>query len=279
MNYHVYWGFGFLLVFINALVLANKPGDGEGRKHFVLVHGIGHGGWCWYKITASLEEVGHTVTPLDLASNGNNKIVADNVTDVAQFVQPLTDFLSNYAGKVILVGHSLGGSAISYAMEAYPDKIEKAVFLAALMPLNGHTFVPTKAVEAGINLILNRALIFNFGNMGLIPTSTSINLELAPAYVYNRSPPEDVYLAYSCLNAIPFRPTFNILSLTEARYGSVPRFYVKTTDDNIIPPEIQESFIRENPPENVFTVPESDHSPFFSQPTALVNILMSIANS
>jgi hypothetical protein len=36
--------------------------------------------------------------------------------------------------SVILVGHSLGGLATSYAMEQNSDKIIKAVFLAALMP-------------------------------------------------------------------------------------------------------------------------------------------------
>ncbi|MCD7462970.1 hypothetical protein HAX54_049694 [Datura stramonium] len=36
--------------------------------------------------------------------------------------------------KVILVGHSLGGFAISKAMEIFPEKISVAVFVTALMP-------------------------------------------------------------------------------------------------------------------------------------------------
>lgn len=39
--------------------------------------------------------------------------------------------------QVILVGHSCGGASISYALECYPTKISKAVFLSATMVSNG----------------------------------------------------------------------------------------------------------------------------------------------
>lgn len=41
--------------------------------------------------------------------------------------------------KVILVGHDFGGACISYAMELFPHKISKAVFIAAAMPTNGQS--------------------------------------------------------------------------------------------------------------------------------------------
>jgi len=40
---------------------------------------------------------------------------------------------------VILVGHDFGGACISYAMELFPLKISKAVFIAAAMPTNGQS--------------------------------------------------------------------------------------------------------------------------------------------
>ncbi|KAH6558886.1 hypothetical protein KP509_1Z040300 [Ceratopteris richardii] len=170
--------------------LANAN-NGSNGKHFLLVHGLGHGGWCWYKVTAALQEAGHMVTAVDLTSSGNNKVAADDVTDVARFLRPLTDFLAAYDnGRVILVGHSFGGSAISYAMEAYPEKVEKAVFLAALMPTNGQTFLPIRTLLARASILLaKRVLILNFRN-GLLPSSVSINLEGVQANFYNRSPLE-----------------------------------------------------------------------------------------
>jgi pimeloyl-ACP methyl ester carboxylesterase len=40
---------------------------------------------------------------------------------------------------VILVGHDFGGACISYAMEMFPSKVAKAVFLCAAMLKNGHS--------------------------------------------------------------------------------------------------------------------------------------------
>ena len=45
--------------------------------------------------------------------------------------------------RVILVSHSLGGMAISQAMEYFPSKISVAVFVTALMPGQPSTFPPS----------------------------------------------------------------------------------------------------------------------------------------
>ena len=39
--------------------------------------------------------------------------------------------------QVILVGHSSGGACLSYALEHFPEKISKAIFLCATMVSNG----------------------------------------------------------------------------------------------------------------------------------------------
>lgn len=41
--------------------------------------------------------------------------------------------------QVILVGHDFGGTCISYAMELFPAKVSKAVFLAAAMLTSGQS--------------------------------------------------------------------------------------------------------------------------------------------
>lgn len=39
--------------------------------------------------------------------------------------------------QVILIGHSSGGACISYALEHFPQKISKAIFICATMVSNG----------------------------------------------------------------------------------------------------------------------------------------------
>ena len=48
--------------------------------------------------------------------------------------------------QVILVAHNIGGACISYAMECFPNKVSKAIFVAAAMIQDGQrafdVFVP-----------------------------------------------------------------------------------------------------------------------------------------
>ncbi|KAF0923473.1 hypothetical protein E2562_006362 [Oryza meyeriana var. granulata] len=42
-----------------------EDSSGGSSKHFILVHGLCHGAWCWYKVVTMLCSVGHRVTALD----------------------------------------------------------------------------------------------------------------------------------------------------------------------------------------------------------------------
>ncbi|MCE5166255.1 hypothetical protein HAX54_016503, partial [Datura stramonium] len=108
----------------------------KASKHFVLVHGACHGAWSWYKIMASIKSSGHNVTALDLGASGINPKQVLEVPHLSDYFSPLMEFMTSLPAdeKVILVGHSLGGFAISKAMEIFPEKISVAVFVTALMP-------------------------------------------------------------------------------------------------------------------------------------------------
>ena len=84
-------------------------------------------------------------------------------------------------------------------------------------------------------------------------------------------------LASVSMRPIPFPPVLEKLSFTDANYGSVRRFYIETPEDNAIPLTLQQSMISESPPEKVFRLKGSDHSPFFSKPQALHKLLVEIA--
>ncbi|CAN1311453.1 Methylesterase 17 [Linum perenne] len=64
------------------------------RAHFVLVHGIGHGSWCWYKIRTLLESSGHRVTCVDLASAGVDPTDPDTLFKFEDYNKPLLDLIA-----------------------------------------------------------------------------------------------------------------------------------------------------------------------------------------
>lgn len=117
------------------------------QKHFVLVHGACHGAWSWYKIKPLLESSGHRATALDLAASGINSKSIKDVHSMAEYSEPLLDLLASLPPneKVILVGHSLGGLSLAFAMEKFPEKISVAVFMSAFMPDTLHQ--PSYVIE------------------------------------------------------------------------------------------------------------------------------------
>ncbi|GMN29904.1 hypothetical protein TIFTF001_002608 [Ficus carica] len=105
-------------------------------KHFVLVHGICHGAWCWYRLVPLLESAGHRVTALDLSGSGVHPKRLEQVTSFHEYVQPLMELMESlpHHEKVVLVGHSYGGMAISLATELFPKKISVAIYVTAFVP-------------------------------------------------------------------------------------------------------------------------------------------------
>ncbi|KFK39232.1 hypothetical protein AALP_AA3G217000 [Arabis alpina] len=97
--------------------------------------------------------------------------------------------------KVILVAHSLGGIAISKAMEMFPDKVHMAIFVTALMP--GLTFNFTSLSQGLMRWQapqLDLKLVFGDGPDK--PPTLSIGCPLFLSLtMYDLSPKKDVELA------------------------------------------------------------------------------------
>ncbi|XP_042502688.1 putative methylesterase 11, chloroplastic [Macadamia integrifolia] len=249
-------------------------------RHFVLVHGGGFGAWCWYKTIALLEESGFKVDAVDLTGSGIHSSDASSITSLSQYVQPLTSFLEKLGNgeKVILVGHDFGGACISYAMELFPFKVAKAVFIAAAMLISGQSALDMFSQQADSNDLMRSAQIFLYANGNdHPPTAVDLDKALLRDLLFNQSPAKDVALASVSLRPIPFAPVLEKLSLSDSNYGSVRRFYIETPEDNAIPLSLQQSMISSNLPEKVFRLKGSDHSPFFSKPQALHKLLVEIS--
>ena len=109
------------------------------HHHFVLVHGFGHGAWCWYKVATALSSAGHRVTALDMTACGASPARAEEVASFEEYSRPLLDTVAALppGEQAILVGHSFGGLSLALAMERYPDSVAVAVFVSAAMPAAG----------------------------------------------------------------------------------------------------------------------------------------------
>lgn len=267
------------LPLVNKDSVVNK--DRAESKHLVLVHGGGFGAWCWYKIIALLKESHCQVDAIDLTGSGSNFCNINSITSLTQYASPLTHFLEDLPGnkQVILVGHALGGACVSYAMEMYPGKVSKAVFVAATMLRDGQSALDIFSQQSALSHLNQRAQKFLYANgKHCQPTAIEYDGSLMEDFLFNKSPSKDIALASVSMRTIPFAPVADKLTLSAANYGSIPRFYVKTDEDFAMPQALQEAMIQSSPPTQVLELRGSDHSPFFSRPQALHKFLLEISD-
>ncbi|KAL6839904.1 hypothetical protein ACP4OV_029714 [Aristida adscensionis] len=257
------------------------------RRHFVLVHGLCHGAWCWYKVATILESAGHRVTALDMAACGAGAGRAEDVRSLEEQSRPLLDALAAVppGERVVLVGHSFGGHNLALAMQAHPEKVAVAVFVSAAMPVAGRP----------MSLVVEQHLARNSGPdsfldcaFGIVergsenPAETFLaGPEWMSQRLYQLSPAEDLTLAKMLV-----RPGQMFLKdeamagegvLTEDRYGAVRRVFVVAEEDKLFPAEEQRRVASWDAGVEVRAIQGADHMAMFSKPAELSELIMEVA--
>ncbi|XP_041015822.1 salicylic acid-binding protein 2-like [Juglans microcarpa x Juglans regia] len=251
-------------------------------KHFVLVHGSCLGAWSWYKLLPLLKSSGHNVTALDLAASGVNPVQLSDLRSISDFFRPLRNFMETLPPheRVILVGHSLGGLAISQAMESFPSRISVAVFLTALMPgptLNISTL--NQESFSRQDTLLDSRFSYDKGQ-DKPPTSFIFGPLYLASNVFQLSPTEDLALATMLLRPLPLFSDEDLsmeLMLSTGKYGSVNRVYIMSEKDKVGKRDFQWWMIERNPPNCVVEITGSDHMVMMSKPKQLWARLQEIA--
>ncbi len=117
-------------------------------KHFVLIHGAWHGGWCWDGVIQALEKAGHTAEAPTMP--GMNPGDDKSRVRFDDYTETIAGVLGKQTEPVVLVGHSSGGFLLQASAPKAPDKIERLIFLNAfLLPNNMAQFdlVPPEVAQ------------------------------------------------------------------------------------------------------------------------------------
>ena len=107
---------------------------------FVLVHGTGHGGWCWQFLAPLLRAAGHDVYTPTLTGLGSSSHLLNELTRISldTHVKDITNLLFyEDLSEVVLVGHSYGGMVITGVAAKEPKRLAQIVYLDAYLPLEG----------------------------------------------------------------------------------------------------------------------------------------------
>ncbi|HEU4469643.1 MAG TPA: alpha/beta fold hydrolase [Flavisolibacter sp.] len=246
----------------------------QSGKTYVLVHGAWHGAWCWNKLTPLMQVRGHKAIAVDLPGHGNDSA---NVEDISldDYVNKVAKCISSQDESVILVGHSMSGIVISQVAEKLGGKkISALVYLDAFLPRDGETLF--SLVEATLrqlpaNSLSEPSLVENIILSEDHKTNT-INPGLAGWLFYHDCPEEETQFALARMSKEPVAPLATPLRLTDEVYGAIPKYYILCRESK----DLDKTFLSTNMPcKKIYRLP-SGHSPFFSMPEKLEEILNEI---
>jgi pimeloyl-ACP methyl ester carboxylesterase len=247
----------------------SKDDDNEIKhpKTFVLVHGAWQAPYVWDSVKLNLEKTGNHLIVIELPGHGTDQ-TSPQTLSIDVYRDKVMEALSKIDGKVILVGHSLGGVIISAVAEKAPSKIEKLVYIGAFLPSSGQSLLDLAQMDAESQL-----------GQSLLPSADQLTLDV----VHDRI--TDIFIQdgsdevkslvlknYRVEPAIPFT---NKLTLTGANYGSVKKVYIKTLQDHVISPGLQNRMITASGISSVYQL-NTGHSPFLSKPDSISILLTKI---
>ncbi|WP_435174562.1 alpha/beta fold hydrolase [Actinacidiphila sp. bgisy145] len=271
---------------------------------FVLVHGAWHSSAQWAATQRALAGPGTASVAVDLPGHGfdaplptgyllpgqpgllteKSPLAAVTMDDCAEAVLNVLRQVRHHR-TTVLVAHSAGGGPASLAAERAPELVDRIVYLSAFVPGGRPRFFdylgsPENATALGQHLNLGDAAAL--GAVRINPLSTD------PAYVdelrqthYHDTPPDRFDRWRTALSpdlplAIPTAP----VTLTAARWGRIPRTFLRCAEDQALAPAAQDLMIAEADrafPDNPFTVRTlpGSHSPFAARPSELAAALAS----
>jgi pimeloyl-ACP methyl ester carboxylesterase len=234
---------------------------------YVLVHGGGHGGWCYQRVARLLRSSGHEVYTPTLSGLGERSNLLSPDIDLELHVRDVVAVL-HYEDlhDVILVGHSYGGMVITGAADRAADRIGGVVYLDAANPENGQSLVDV----AGPIIEMTRP-------MGAVVDGVELVLLPSPeaGLFYGVTDPDDVAWMADRLTGHPWKCFEQPLRLTdEVAFAALPQYHIVCTSTLATrDPELMEKARADG---RLWEI-DTGHDLMITEPAAVTEALLQIA--
>jgi len=250
----------------------------------VLVHGFGHGSWCWSLVTERLAGRGLASVAVDLDGHGLKSYVTPASVSASSAAATLVEQIRRAGGgePCVVVAHSMGGIVATAAAESAPSLFKSLIYVAAYAPADGRPMTAFLSEPENAGSLVPGLLAGDPASTGRLELDLTDRPGIREAF-YGDVDTATADAAIDLLGraggpvGIPAEP----LTVTRERYGSVPHGYVTCTKDNAVPIALQRRFIREldavsAAPARVVEL-DSAHSPFLSQPDVLAGVIADLS--
>jgi pimeloyl-ACP methyl ester carboxylesterase len=233
---------------------------------FVLVHGAFQDASAWDLVTPRLQAAGHKVVVLQRPGRPPDTRDPTEIT-LAENVDLVVQILRAQPDPVILVGHSFAGLIISQAAEQLPARVAALVYVAAYLPRDGDSLRSLSATDSASALP---------PHLRLNPAHTAASVDPAGLVEVFCADAPAAWQAHALAHPVaePLAPLGTAVSLTTENFGRVRKLYVTTTADRCVSPAAQAAMLAATPVDRILPL-DSSHGPFWSQPEALAEALLS----
>jgi pimeloyl-ACP methyl ester carboxylesterase len=205
------------------------------------------------------------VTALDLPGSGDDDTPVADVT-LDAYAGRICDALADEPEPVVLVGHSMGGVAVTQTAARCPERIARLVYVAAFLPADGQSLVDlTHLPEAAGDMVQANMVVEGEPPVATMPE------DAAREAFYGLCASRQADWALERLRPQALAPFVTPVELDGGDDGP-PRAYVVSTEDRAIPTALQRRLVADNPDLDAVEL-EADHSPFLSATTELAAVL------
>jgi pimeloyl-ACP methyl ester carboxylesterase len=190
---------------------------------YVLVHGGGHGGWCYQRVARLLRSAGHEVYAPTMTGVGERSHLVSPHVDLDLHIQDIVAVL-HYEDlrDVILAGHSYGGMVVTGVADRAADRVGRLVYLDAANPVNGQSLVDVSGPY--ITWVRPLGRVVDGVELVMFPSSSD------PSAMYGVTDPDDVAWMAERLTAHPWKCFEQPLKLSnEAAFLAIPQYHIVCT--------------------------------------------------
>ncbi|WP_395059596.1 alpha/beta fold hydrolase [Polaromonas sp.] len=240
--------------------------------NFVLVHGAWHGGWCWQRVTALLQQQGHRVHAVTLTGLGEREhLLSPAITLDTHIDDVISAIEVEELHDVILAVHSYAGMIGTAVADRQGKHLKHLVYVDAVVPKPGESWSSTQsaAVQQQRLSAAQASTRFSFPP----PDPEVFGLQDADhAWVKRRQTPH------------PGNTYQAPLDFDVKRVAAIPRTFVNCTQPALGTIEPSRLRVKDAkfwdgawlPNANIVEI-KTGHDPMISEPAALTKILLDCA--
>ena len=279
------------------------------KPAFVLIHGAWHGARSWDKVGPLLEAAGHHWVAIDLPGSGRNAAIPASFSsrpfDPAAFatepspnagvnqdartqaaIEAVRSAAARGNGKVVLVGHSMGGVTVSPVAEAVPELLHAAAYVTAFMLPPGMPAIAMIQHESMAAALVPGLFMADPAGVGALRINVASDeaayvARLKAAFFGDVDQAEFEAFRKTLHCDEPAQVALVPSPVTGVRFGGVPRHYIHCDADQAITPAGQALMVAmvDEAMGNSTRIHRmsASHSPFLSQPAVLAELLLEIA--